>query len=64
MDSRVDYDQLGRIRWDHILPVLGGSGLGLGAIKDRAKDFGGKVRLRRIDNGQRLGLILFEPDIS
>ena len=28
MDSRVDYDQLGRIRWDHILPVLGGSGLG------------------------------------
>lgn len=64
VDSRVEYDQLGKIRWDDILPALGGSGLGLGAIKDRAMVFGGKVRLRSKRDGQRLSLILFEPNIS
>ncbi|MGN2243186.1 MASE1 domain-containing protein [Frateuria sp. GZRR33] len=64
VDSRVDYEHLGRVRWDEVLPVLGGSGLGLGAIKDRAMIFGGKVRLRPAGNGQRLSLILFEPELA
>lgn len=64
VDSRVDLAQLGRVRWDEIFSVLGGSGLGLGAIKDRAMVFGGKVRLRTMANGKRLTVMLFEPGIS
>jgi two-component system, NarL family, sensor histidine kinase FusK len=61
VDSRVDYGRLSRVRWDDLLLALGGSGLGLGAIKDRAMVFGGKVRLRARHDGQRLSLILWEP---
>jgi len=64
MDSRTDYEQLGRVHWDGILPVLGGSGLGLAAIRDRAMVFGGTVRLRARANGHRLSVILFEPLVS
>jgi glucose-6-phosphate-specific signal transduction histidine kinase len=62
VDSRVDYGRLGRIRWDDLHLALGGSGMGLAAIKDRAMVFGGKVRLRARHDGQRLSLILWEPE--
>jgi glucose-6-phosphate-specific signal transduction histidine kinase len=64
VESRVEYGQLSRIRWDDLLPALGGSGLGLGAIKDRTMVFGGKVRVRPTVQGQRISLILFEPIMS
>ena len=64
IDSGVDYAQLSRIRWDDLSLALGGSGLGLGAIKDRAMVFGGKVRLRARGDGQRLSLILWEPEVA
>lgn len=63
VDSHVDYERLGRVRWDDLGPALGGSGLGLGAIKDRAAVFGGKVRIRSFAENNRISLILFEPDI-
>lgn len=64
VDSKVDYERLSRIRWDDLLPALGGSGMGLGAIKDRAGIFGGKVHSRSLETGSRLSLMLFEPDIT
>lgn len=64
VESRVEYGQLSRIRWEDLPPALGGSGLGLGAIKDRAMVFGGKVRVRPTLQGQRISLMLFEPVIN
>lgn len=64
VDSRTDYERLGRVRWEGLLPALGGSGLGLGALEDRAVVFGGKVRLRSLREGKRISLILFDPDIG
>lgn len=64
VDSDVDYERLGRVRWDDILPVLGGSGMGLGAIKDRAGIFEGKVHVRSQATGNRISLILFDPQIA
>lgn len=63
VESRVDYERLGRVRWDDLLPALGGSGLGLGALKDRAMVFGGKVRVRSLPQGERISLMLFDPEI-
>ncbi|HEV2621038.1 MAG TPA: MASE1 domain-containing protein [Frateuria sp.] len=64
IDSRVDYERLSRVRWDELLPTLGGSGLGLGALKDRAMVFGGTVRIRSLAQGSRISLILFDPQIN
>lgn len=64
VDSDVDYGRLSRVRWNDLLPALGGSGLGLGAIKDRAMVFSGRVRVRSLPTGRRVSLILFEPNIS
>lgn len=63
VDSHVEYERLGRVRWDELLPALGGSGLGLGAIKDRAAIFGGKVRTRTLAQGNRISVLVLEPDI-
>lgn len=63
VDSRVDYDRLSRVRWDDLLPMLGGSGLGLGALKDRAMVFGGKVRARSLPEANRISIMLFEPEL-
>jgi glucose-6-phosphate-specific signal transduction histidine kinase len=63
VDTRVEYERLSRVRWDDLAPALGGTGLGLGAIKDRAAIFDGKVRTRSLSDGQRLSLMLFEPDM-
>lgn len=60
VDSRVDYERVGRVRWDDLLPVLGGSGLGLSGLKDRAMVFGGKVRVRSLPQGSRISLIVFD----
>lgn len=64
VDSEVDYERLSRVRWDDILPALGGSGMGLGAIKDRAGVFEGKVRVRSHANRSRISLILFDPELA
>lgn len=63
VDTRVEYARLSRVRWDDLLATLGGSSLGLGAIKDRASVFDGTVRKRSLADGERLSLILFEPDL-
>jgi two-component system, NarL family, sensor histidine kinase FusK len=62
VDSEVDYERLSRVRWDDLLPTLGGSGLGLCAIKDRAAIFEGKVRTRSRRAGNRISILLFDPD--
>ena len=64
VDSRVDYERLSRVRWDDLLPVLGGSGLGLGALKDRAMIFGGKVRVRSLPESSRISLMLYDPELA
>ena len=64
VDSDVDYDRLSRVRWDDILGAIGGSGMGLGAIKDRAGIFEGKVHVRSHGSGSRISLILFDPEIA
>lgn len=64
VDTRVEYERLSRVRWDDLASALGGSGLGLGAIRDRAAVFDGKVRARSLPDGQRLSVMLFEPDIA
>lgn len=63
VDAKVDYAQLGRVRWDDLFPALGGSGLGLGAIKDRAIIFEGRARARALGGSQRVSVILYDPDI-
>jgi len=63
VDSSVDYERLGRVRWDDLLPTLGGSGMGLGAIKDRAGVFEGRVHTRTRVQGHRISLILFDPEL-
>ncbi|MEI7037881.1 MASE1 domain-containing protein [Fulvimonas yonginensis] len=64
VDSRVDYERLSRIRWDGLQSALGASGLGLGAIKDRAMVFGGRVRIRSLGDGRRISIVLTDPEIS
>jgi glucose-6-phosphate-specific signal transduction histidine kinase len=63
VDSLVDYERLGRVRWDDLVPSLGGSGLGLGAIKDRAAIFEGKVKAKSLPQVTRTSIILFDPDM-
>ena len=63
VDGGVDYEQLSRVRWDDILPAIGGSGMGLGALKDRAGIFEGKVRVRSRAGGNRVSLILYDPQM-
>lgn len=63
VDSYVDYERLSRVRWDELLPALGGSGLGLGAIKDRATIFEGKVRARPRGQGNRISVLVLEPQM-
>lgn len=63
VDSHVEYDRLSRVRWDDLTPSLGGSGLGLGALKDRAAIFEGKVRMKALPQGCRISAILFDPGI-
>jgi two-component system, NarL family, sensor histidine kinase FusK len=64
VDSLVDYERLARVRWDDLLPRLGGSGMGLGALKDRAGVFEGKVRARPFGPGHRISMILFDPELA
>jgi glucose-6-phosphate-specific signal transduction histidine kinase len=64
VDSDVDYDRLVRVRWDDLLSVLGGTGMGLGALKDRAGIFEGKVHARARGAGNRISAILFDPDLA
>lgn len=64
IDSLVDYERLSRVRWDDLLPALGGSGMGLGAIKDRAGVFGGKVHVRSLEHGSRVSIMLYDPEIE
>lgn len=64
IDSRADYERLSRVHWDDLFPVLGGSGLGLSGLKDRAMVFGGKVRMRSLPQASRISLILFDPQIG
>lgn len=64
VDSEVDYGRLSRIQWDELQPALSASGMGLGAIKDRAGIFEGKVRTRSLARGQRLSMILFDPELA
>ena len=63
VESYVDYERLSRVRWDDLQPALGASGLGLGAIKDRAAVFGGKVRVRSLVEGSRVSIMLSDPDL-
>ncbi|HET6806859.1 MAG TPA: MASE1 domain-containing protein [Frateuria sp.] len=64
VDSDVDYERLARVRWDDVHAALGGSGMGLGALKDRAGIFEGTVHARAHGTGSRISLILFDPDIA
>lgn len=64
IDSRVDYERLSRVRWDGLQSALGASGLGLGAIKDRAMVFGGRVRVRALGDSRRITIVLSDPGIS
>lgn len=63
VESRRDYERLSRVRWDDLAPALRGSGLGLGALKDRAAVFGGRVRVRSLPDCSRISIILFDSDI-
>jgi glucose-6-phosphate-specific signal transduction histidine kinase len=64
VDGEVDYERLARVRWDDILPALGGTGMGLGALKDRAGIFEGKVHARARGGGNRISMILFDPELA
>lgn len=64
VDSYVEYERLGRVRWNDLIPALGGSGLGMGALKDRAAIFGGQVRTKSLPRGNRISAILFDPEIA
>jgi glucose-6-phosphate-specific signal transduction histidine kinase len=64
VDSDVDYDRLARVRWDDLLSALGGTGMGLGALKDRAGIFEGTVHARARGNGNRISVILFDPELA
>jgi len=62
VDGYTDYERLSRIRWEN-LTSLAGSGLGIAAIKDRAAVFGGKARAKALPEGNRISILLFDPDI-
>ena len=61
VDSYAEEGASSRVRWDGLLPILGGSGLGMAAIEDRVGVFEGKARARRLVGGQRVSLMLFDP---
>lgn len=63
VDAQVDYAQLGKVRWDDLSPALAGSGLGFGAIRDRATIFEGRARKRSLGHGQRISAMLYDSDI-
>lgn len=64
VDSDVDYERLARVRWNEVLSMLGGTGMGLGALKDRAGIFEGKVRARARGTGNRISMILLDSEIA
>lgn len=64
VDSHVDYQRLGLVRWEGLQPALGASGLGLGALRDRAAVFGGKVRVRSLGEGRRISIMVLDADIA
>ncbi|MEI7035661.1 MASE1 domain-containing protein [Fulvimonas yonginensis] len=61
VDGEVDYERLAHVRWDEVSSALGCGGLDLGAIKDRALIFEGRVHVRSLANGNRISMIVFEP---
>lgn len=63
VEASVDYERLSRVRWDGLEAALNPSGLGLGAIKDRAAVFGGKVRMYSVAGGSRISILLFDPEL-
>lgn len=60
VDAYSDVERSVQVNWDELLPVLGGSGMGLAALRDRAAVFEGKARMRSCAHGQRISLILFD----
>ena len=61
VDSYAEEGASSRVRWDGLLPILGGSGLGMAAINDRVGVFEGKARARQFGGGHRISLMLFDP---
>jgi len=64
VDSDVDYERLARVHWDDVMSALGGTGMGLGALKDRAGIFEGTIHVRARGNGNRISMLLFDPLLS
>lgn len=60
VDAYSDDERSAHVNWDELLPVLGGSGMGLVALRDRAGIFEGRVRMRSLAQRQRISLILFD----
>lgn len=55
--------QLAFVDWDELIPsiVRGTSGLGLKAVRDRAALFEGRTRIRSIDSGHQISVLLVDP---
>ncbi len=50
----------GQVNWDGLLPLLGGTGIGIAAIQDRAKVFEGRARSRSMRHSRRVSLMVLE----
>jgi hypothetical protein len=55
--------QLAFVDWDELIPniVRGTSGLGLKAVRDRAALFEGRTRIRSIESGHQISVLLVDP---
>lgn len=64
IDSHANVERLGRIRWEELQPRLSRTtgGMGLEAIRDRAEIFEGKVHARPLRDGQRISILLVDPE--
>lgn len=62
IDGTADPDLVTRVHWDDLLLRLSSSGLGMEAIQDRVAIFEGRVKVRPRAQGQRISMMLLDPE--
>jgi glucose-6-phosphate-specific signal transduction histidine kinase len=62
VESRADEERAAMARWEDLMVRLASSGMGFDAIQHRAQAFEGRARRRNLQSGERVSLILHDPE--